>query len=298
MPSGAADSITISRELGRHWMPLGQIHLSRRHREIIFGFRGNERSSASMMCVRHRKHAARNNGQYAMACNYCCVMIGDGNWIERGRCTSRSLSLSLYYSVCVVLDGCGDGYTLALCVYCLMVHLRNADDDAATILERWRNCGASLLSVAKFELQSPSLSCTEGIVCERRDASPWQVRGLWSNNRKLVCATGARPNSREKPERWAAFNLFYHDAASKVQDYWEQRAAVTFTDALGMQTHDPGGKVPTDRWMGTFLLVKSCRTVFSGRCRRYWWNGHKVNIVFYWRRAFMSHHQTWLAVNP
>jgi hypothetical protein len=41
-----------------------------------------------------------------------------------------------YIIACVVLDGCGDGYTLALCVYCLMVHLRNADDDAATILER------------------------------------------------------------------------------------------------------------------------------------------------------------------
>jgi hypothetical protein len=51
MPSGAADSITSSRELGRHWMPLGQIHLSRRHREIIFGFRGNERSSIYDVCA-------------------------------------------------------------------------------------------------------------------------------------------------------------------------------------------------------------------------------------------------------
>lgn len=34
-----------------------------------------------MMCVDviHRKCCPRNNGQYAMACNYCCVMIGDGN---------------------------------------------------------------------------------------------------------------------------------------------------------------------------------------------------------------------------
>lgn len=95
------------------------------------------------------------------------------------------------------------------------------------------------VSVAKFELQSPALL---GILYVM-DASSHQaqVPALWSNNRKLACATagGGRIRYCEERNRSEEALLIYFITSARQSS--RLLRTTTFTDAwfcLGMQSHE------------------------------------------------------------